>query len=275
MTARARVHAITRLDAAGARTDPDLIAIEAPLEVVVRHPSLAAPRSLGLLMRTPGDDRDLVLGFLFTEGVIDDADAVAACVVDAAAEDTRTSPACATVTLAPDLDLDGRLPERAIAGTSACGLCGRLELRALDLGRAAGAPIQISAAVIHDLPSRLRASQAVFADTGGLHAAALCDLSGAPWLVREDVGRHNAVDKVAGAALALGRLPARDALLVVSGRVAYEIVQKAVAAGVSAIVAVGAPSTLAIDAARAAGITLVGFARDGRFNVYAGAERIR
>ena len=275
MTARARVDAITRLDAAGARTDPDLVAIEAPLEVIVSHASLAAPRSLGLLMRTPGDDRDLVLGFLFTEGVIDGLASVASCVVDAASEDTRESPARAAVVLHPDFALDGRLPDRAMSGSSACGLCGRLAMRALDHGRASGAPVEIAAAVILDLPERLRASQAVFADTGGLHAAALCDLSGAPWLVREDVGRHNAVDKAVGAALALGRLPARDALLVVSGRVAYEIVQKAVAAGVAAIVAVGAPSTLAIDAARATGVTLVGFARDGRFNVYTGAERIR
>jgi FdhD protein len=226
-------------------------------------------------MRTPGDDRDLVLGFLFTEGVIDGLASVASCVVDAASEDTRESPARATVALHSDFALDGRLPDRALSSTSACGLCGRLAMRALDLGRAAGAPVELAAAVIRDLPERLRASQAVFADTGGIHAAALCDLSGAPWLAREDVGRHNAVDKAVGAALALGRLPARDALLVVSGRVAYEIVQKAVAAGVAAIVAVGAPSTLAIDAARAAGVTLVGFARDGRFNVYVGAERIR
>jgi FdhD protein len=135
-------------------------------------------------------------------------------------------------------------------------------------------PPRIPASAIHNLPASLRAGQAVFAGTGGLHAAALCDLSGQAWLVREDVGRHNAVDKVAGAALAAGRLPARDAVLAVSGRVAYEIVQKAVAAGVAALVAVGAPSSLAIDAARAANLTLAGFARDGRFNVYAGADRI-
>jgi FdhD protein len=180
MTARARVDAITRLDAAGARTDPDLVAIEAPLEVIVSHASLAAPRSLGLLMRTPGDDRDLVLGFLFTEGVIDGSASVASCVVDAASEDTRESPARATVTLHADFALDCRLPDRALSSTSACGLCGRLAMRALDHGRAAVAPVEIAAAVILDLPERLRPSQAVFADTGGLHAAALCDLSGAP-----------------------------------------------------------------------------------------------
>jgi FdhD protein len=147
-------------------------------------------------------------------------------------------------------------------------------MRAVDAGRRSGAAAPISAAAIRDLPSRLRAGQTVFAGTGGLHAAALCDLSGQPWLIREDVGRHNAVDKVVGAALAASRLPAREALLAVSGRVAFEIVQKAAAAGVAAIVAFGAPSSLAIDAARAAGLTLVGFARDGRFNIYTGADRV-
>jgi FdhD protein len=275
MTARARVDAITRLDAAGSRTDPDLVAVEAPLELRLVHPALAEPRSLGLLMRTPGDDRDLVLGFLFTEGVIDAAADVVDFSIDGAGSEDRDEPPRAVATLRADLALGSRLPDRAVAGTSACGLCGRVAMRALDAGRGAGGSLpRIPAATIHNLPSSLRAGQAVFAGTGGLHAAALCDLSGHAWLVREDVGRHNAVDKVAGAALLAGRLPATDALLAVSGRVAYEIVQKAVAVGVTALVAVGAPSSLAIDAARAANLTLAGFARDGRFNVYAGADRI-
>ena len=274
VTGRARVDAITRLDAQGSRTDSDLVAIEAPLELLLVHPQLAAPKSLGLLMRTPGDDRDLVLGFLLAEGVIAMASDVEHLAVDPEPQ-ARDEPARATATLRGTLELADRLPERAVSGTSACGLCGRVALRALDAGtRARAARARIPAAAIHNLPVSLRAGQAVFAGTGGLHAAALCDFTGEAWLVREDVGRHNAVDKVAGAALAAGRLPATDALLAVSGRVAYEIVQKAVAAGVAALVAVGAPSTLAIDAARAADLTLAGFARDGRFNVYAGADRI-
>jgi len=273
MTARARVDAITRLDADGTRTDPDLVAIEAPLELLILHPSLAEPRSLGLLMRTPGDDQDLVLGFLFTEGVIDNVGDVSRVAIDSD-DDARDRPAQARVTLSPELSLTSRLPDRAVSGTSACGLCGRLAMRALDAGHARGPLPRIPAAAIHNLPTSLRAGQAVFAGTGGLHAAALCDLLGNAWLVREDVGRHNAVDKVVGAAMTAGRVPAPEALLAVSGRVAYEIVQKAAAAGVAAIVAVGAPSSLAIDAARAANLTLAGFARDGRFNVYAGAERI-
>jgi len=214
-----------------------------------------------------------VLGFLFTEGVIDNVGDVSRVAIDSD-DDARDRPAQARVTLSPELSLTSRLPDRAVSGTSACGLCGRLAMRALDAGHAHASLPRIPAAAIHNLPTSLRAGQAVFAGTGGLHAAALCDLSGDAWLVREDVGRHNAVDKVVGAAMTAGRLPAREALLAVSGRVAYEIVQKAAAAGVAAIVAVGAPSSLAIDAARAANLTLAGFARDGRFNVYAGADRI-
>jgi FdhD protein len=268
------VDAITRLDAGGSRPDSDLVAIEAPLELLLVHPELAAPKSLGLLMRTPGDDPDLVLGFLLTEGVIERATDVERVEIDAE-PDARDSPARATATLRGTLSIIDRLPERVVAGTSACGLCGRVAMRALDAGtRDRASRARIPAAAIHNLPASLRAGQAVFAGTGGLHAAALCDFSGQAWLVREDVGRHNAVDKVVGAALAMGRLPASEAILAVSGRVAYEIVQKAVAAGVAAVVAVGAPSSLAVDAARAAHLTLAGFARDGRFNVYAGADRL-
>jgi FdhD protein len=154
--------------------------------------------------------------------------------------------------------------------TSACGLCGRLRDAAVEpRPTALGAP-PWPAAVIAALPSRLRERQSVFAETGGLHAAGLCDRQGAPVIVREDVGRHNAVDKVVGAALAAGRLPASGLALVVSGRVAFEIVQKAAMAGVALVAAVGAPSSLAVEAARSTGLTLVGFVRDGRFNIYAG-----
>jgi FdhD protein len=193
---------------------------------------------------------------------------------DVAAESAH--PARARVTLAPSIDLSNLAATRALDRTSACGMCGRLSLQALRTSGGNRAPHlpAIHAKVIASIPSRLRGGQPVFAETGGLHAAALCDLDGEPWLVREDVGRHNAVDKVVGAALAADRLPATDSLLAVSGRVAYEIVQKASAAGVVGIVAVGAPSSLAVDAARAAGLMLVGFTREGRFNIYSGRERI-
>jgi FdhD protein len=287
MNDRAVVTAITRITDGTASTDHDLVAAESPLEIVLTHPpdpgQPDAPpitQSLGLVMRTPGDDADLVMGLLVGEAIV----ATRADIVDLAFEpetgtgmdDESAKPARARVTLAPTVDLESRAHLRALDRTSACGLCGRLTLQAIQLAgarRTSQAP-RIDAAVIGAIPARLRRGQAVFAETGGLHAAAFCDLQGVPWLIREDVGRHNAVDKIVGAAFASSRLPATDALLAVSGRVAYEIVQKACAAGVVGIVAVGAPSSLAVDAARAAGLTLVGFTRNERFNVYAGRERI-
>ncbi len=251
-------------------TDQDLVAVESPLEVVLSQGE--GTRSLGLLMRTPGDDRDLVLGLLFGESVIRSAADVMA--LEAPAADARDVAAQVRVTLSADVDLSC-VSERALAGTSACGLCGRLALQTLDRGYRPmpGAP-KVSSALIVTLPATLRARQTVFAETGGLHAAGLFDLAGTPLVIREDVGRHNAVDKVVGAALADGRLPATNCMLVVSGRVAYEIVQKAAAAGLPLVVAVGAPSSLAVEAARAVGLTLIGFVRDGRFNVYSAPERV-
>ena len=178
----------------------------------------------------------------------------------------------------PHVDVDGLAWERATMATSACGLCGRLSIDRLDtLGNrlpAADAPA-VEAAVVSGLPAALRQSQPVFAETGGLHAAGLFDAAGRLHVSREDVGRHCAVDKVIGAAFRAGWLPASESLLVVSGRVAFEIVQKAAMAGVPIVIAVGAPSSLAVDAARATGQTLIGFTRRGRFNVYTGYQRLR
>jgi FdhD protein len=251
-------------------SDQDLVAVESPLEVVLSQDRRT--QSLGVLMRTPGDDRDLILGLLLGEDIIRAATDVVS--IDSPPPDARDEAARATVTLAPHVDLSP-VAGRTLTGTSACGLCGRLALQALDRGhpRTPDAP-KLAAGLIAALPGALRSQQTVFAETGGLHAAGLFDIAGTPHVIREDVGRHNAVDKVIGAALAAGKVPARDALLVVSGRVAYEIVQKAAAGGVPFVVAVGAPSSLAVEAARATGITLVGFVRDGRFNVYSGADRV-
>ena len=278
MTRRIVPAAVHRVDGRSRRADQDLVAVEAPLEVIVTRAGTAdadasPPRSLGLLMRTPGDDADLVRGALYTEGIVRVvADIVS---LEISASDGTDRPDQAHVVLAGAADLE-RLSARGFSSTSACGLCGRAAMLALDRGRSvpAGSP-RLDPSIIASLPARLRTGQAVFDETGGLHAAGLFDCDGTPWLVREDVGRHNAVDKTVGAALAAGRLPAGDALLVVSGRVAYEIVQKAAVAGVAAVIAVGAPSSLAVEAARATNLTLVGFARDGKFNVYAGWERIR
>lgn len=287
MNNRVVVVPIARVVDGVASTDQDLVAAEAPLEVVLAHPSQPdrpdtqpPTQSLGLMMRTPGDDTDLVMGLLVGEAIITTrADILAISFTPetgTALDGDDAEPARAQVTLAPTVDLTAFANTRALDRSSACGLCGRLAMQALRTTGGARPPDapRIDAAAIQAMPDRLRRGQAVFAETGGLHAAALCDLSGVPWLVREDVGRHNAVDKVIGAACAASRLPAVAALLAVSGRVAYEIVQKACAAGVVGVVAVGAPSSLAVDAARAAGLTLVGFTREGRFNIYAGRERI-
>ena len=228
-------------------------------------------------MRTPGDDRDLIRGWLFTERVLANVSDIVAIDVPG---DRDSDEGRAVVTVAASVSLDHVLEHRSLTPTSACGLCGRIAIDRLDAGfvpataPAASGAARWSSSLISRLPAALLTAQTVFAATGGLHAAGLFDDAGEMQFVREDIGRHNAVDKVIGAALGAGRLRDRCPILVVSGRVAFEIVQKAAVAGTRALIAVGAPSDLAIDAARSAGLTLVGFARDGRFNVYTGAERI-
>lgn len=219
-------------------------------------------------MRTPGDDEALAVGLLFAEGVIRDAaDVVAVALTSADADGS----AAITITLAPHVIVDAGALARAGVATTACGLCGKL---ATDIGgvmpRGGSESRALPAELIFQLPDRLRHAQAVFEKTGGLHAAAFVDQSGHLIDIAEDVGRHNAVDKLVGRALrsGAGRPPARDRTLLVSGRVAFEIVQKAAMAGVRTLIAVGAPSSLAVRAAREAGITLIGFVKDGSFNVY-------
>ncbi len=235
-------------------------------------------RTVAVTMRTPGHDFELAAGFLFGEGVIS----------------SRRDIARIVYCLDPELDAEQRynvvtvelrarqLPdlaplERHFTTTSACGVCGKASVQALWLrGCQAvdGGPV-VDARVLRQLPERLGASQAVFAQTGGLHAAALFDPEGNLVAVREDVGRHNAMDKLVGWALLNGRLPLRDSVVMVSGRASFELVQKAVAAGVPVFCAVSAPSSLAVEVARGFGLTLVGFLRGDRFNVYTGAERLR
>ena len=251
--------------------DQDLVAVEAPLTVFLGRAGQPRVRTLGVMMRTPGDDEDLVAGLLVSEGVIRSILDIER--VDANAHEID-------VTLAPHVAIDPNdtSVDRAVLGTSACGLCGRLAVAGVDALAAwahmSDRAVSVRAAVVASLPERLLHHQAVFAKTGGLHAAGLFTTDGDRVDSREDVGRHNAVDKLVGAALRSGRLPAARHVLVVSGRVAYEIVQKAVMAGSPMLVAVGAPSDLAVAAARATRLTLVGFVRDGRYNVYTGPERI-
>jgi FdhD protein len=253
----------------------DVLAVEEPLEIRLHGETagLAVRKTVSVTMRTPGHDVELAVGFLFGEGMVR-ARADIAGVVHCGGGAGNV----VRVQLAPGADVDvGRL-ERHFYTTSSCGVCGKTSIEALHVASQyalrPGEPV-VAASLVHTLPQRLRAAQAVFEQTGGLHASALFDVEGRLHALREDVGRHNALDKVIGAEFLAGRLPASDRVLVVSGRASFELVQKAVMAGVSVLVAVGAPSSLAVDLAARAGMTLIGFAREERFNVYAGAERVR
>jgi FdhD protein len=268
------IRAVTRYTQDPPVHDQDLVAVEAPISLLL-HPHAGPSRNLGLLMRTPGHDEDLAVGMLSSEGVIEHASVVIRIeTTDLEAEADAQTGAVVLVWVGPKADT-GAISDRVGTATSACGLCGRLSMRQIDhLGSQSSDTLTVQAGVIRSLSDLLRNAQHAFAQTGGLHAAAVFTPEGELVDVREDVGRHNAVDKIAGALLRREAVPARRLILAVSGRIAYEIVQKAAMCGLPLIVAVGAPTDLAVDAARACGITLVGFARDGRFNVYTHGHRI-
>jgi FdhD protein len=251
---------------------PDTLAAEEPLEIRV------AGRPLTVTMRTPGDDFDLARGFLVSEGVVaGESDIAAIRYCAGAGADGANTYNVLDVLLADGVPLPDPSLERNFYTTSSCGLCGKASLdavRTLSKWRVDRDPLRLTAATIATLPDKLRSAQRVFDRTGGLHAAALFDASGDPWCVREDVGRHNAVDKVIGWAQGAGRLPLSGATLMVSGRASFELVQKAVMAGIPALAAVSAPSSLAVDLAREMGLTLIGFLRGSTMNVYSAGERI-
>lgn len=266
-----RIAPVHRVDTAGApRADADLVAVEEPLLLEIEHgPAEARVRlNAGVLLRTPGRDEDLVRGLLRAEGFLAHADLTAF-------DHPAPGHIRAHLTGAP---LDGRLAARVLVRASACGLCGR---DAIDDLRGLASPLAdgpvIRADVLHRLPAELRRRQAAFNETGGLHAAAFFDPAGTCLSSAEDIGRHNAVDKLVGAlpaSPAAPAAPASPAVLLVSGRVAFEIVHKAVMARVPVLASVGAPSSLAVETARAFNLTLAGFLRDDRFNIYSGASRI-
>jgi FdhD protein len=280
MMKRATEAPVVRIAAGRAdSTTSDLVAVERPLEISVRFEEPAELRRICLTMRTPGDDGALAVGFLHAEGVLADARAVRG--VEQAGDDAVIVDIHADFRTAAEGALGSAA--RQFVTTGACGVCGRTSIaelstasggRAREAGATATAWPRVAAELVHDLPARLRAAQEVFAQTGGLHAAALFTADGTLQALFEDVGRHNAVDKLVGMQLLQGRLPASDAILVVSGRASFELVQKAAVAGIPVMVAVGAPSSLAIEIAAGADMTLVGFARDRSFNVYTGAGRI-
>lgn len=257
---------VWRYEASGGMRQPaeDAVAAEEPLEIRV------AGRSISITMRTPGNDEELALGFLVGEGLIrsrGDVVHVRPCDV---AHGTSVD-----VLVAPHVPIDYASLTRHVFASSSCGVCGSATIDAVRRRwpRLEGGP-RVSASTLLSLPARLREGQAAFDRTGGIHAAGLFTEQGIPLAVREDVGRHNAIDKLVGRALLDSKLPLDRDLLMVSGRISFEIVQKALAAGIRLVAAVSAPSSLAVDLAVETGITLVGFLRDGRFNVYSHPHRI-
>lgn len=247
----------------------DSVAREEPLEIQVSGASIA------VVMRTPGDDEELVLGFLLTERIVASASDVVAVRHCSLAPEPEAADNVVRATLAPGVSVDLDALRRNLYASASCGVCGKASIEsamqtAPPLEDATSFPRDFFAA----LPRRLREGQAVFEETGGLHAAALFSRDGRCLVVREDVGRHNAVDKVVGWAARAGRLPLSGHVLMVSGRVSFEIAQKALAARIPLVAAVSAPSSLAVELAAASGMTLVGFLRAGGFSVYGNAERV-
>jgi FdhD protein len=249
----------------------DTLATEEPMEIRAGGPGQEA-EAVAVTMRTPGGDFELAAGFLFTEGLIQPAEVhrVAYC-DDVPGEEQRYN--VVSVTLERPFDRDAL--HRNFAATSSCGICGKAALEDVEVRCDPVEPgPEVSADVLVSLPDRLRAGQKVFERTGGLHAAGLFTPEGDLITLREDVGRHNAVDKVIGEQLLAGRLPLSGSILQVSGRASFEIVQKAAVAGIPIVSAVSAPSSLAVDAGERFGMTIVGFVRDGGCNVYTHAERV-
>lgn len=257
----------------------DSVAVEEPLEIQLGYPSAegAAAKSISITMRTPGDDPELALGFLYTEGIFRSADQVASVEHCGMPVDDGGLRNTIRVTLKPGVEVDlGRL-QRHFYTTSSCGVCGKASLEALRVtGQAplSDKTVTFRRAVIIGMPEVLAAQQRVFAKTGGLHAAAVFDQAGEILFVREDVGRHNAVDKVVGALLLEGKLPASELGLMVSGRASFELMQKTLVAGIPLLAAVSAPSSLAVQLANEFDMTLIGFLRNEKFNIYAGERRV-
>ena len=245
------------------RGEQDLVAVEEPLQIRI------GDRDVSITMRTPGNDAELAVGFLFTEGILRGRGDVAR--IDCGKNQT-------VVTLAPGVEIDGERLQRNFYMTSSCGVCGKASIEALESAGCTMLPRgipQVAECTVRSLPEKIRQAQALFDRTGGLHAAALFSPEGELIAVREDVGRHNAVDKLVGWAVLEGAVPLDDRILMVSGRTSFELVQKAAMAGIPILAAVGAPSSLAVKTALRFGMTLIGFLRQDRFNVYAGADRIR
>ncbi len=269
---------IVRIGPQAPETKPDLVVSEEPLEIRLGHGPVDNRQqfSLSVTMRTPGNDEALCLGFLYTEGIINTMDEVISVKYCDDLGRNEGMENLMRVELKPFVEIDNEQFKRNFYTTSSCGVCGKASIDAIKVSCEAlsSTSIQVGKEVLFSLPDRLRASQNVFKHTGGLHAAGLFDVHGELIVHHEDVGRHNALDKLIGSGFIKGSLPFSDSILVLSGRISFELVQKALRAGIQIIAAVGAPSSLAVNLAEEFGMTLVGFLKADRFNIYAGKERV-
>jgi FdhD protein len=279
----ARRHMVRRLEirrvGEGEGEATDCVATEEPLGIRLgysRQDGSRAEEDVSITMRTPGHDEDLAVGFLFTEGIVHERTDIRR-VVPRGQPDENGLVNVVRVDLAPGVAVDFKRLERHFYTSSSCGICGKASIDSVAVqGRfdLRGAKLRIARDVLGTLPRALRQRQSVFEQTGGLHASGLFDAAGTILAVREDVGRHNALDKLVGDALLHDRIPLTEYGIVVSGRASFELVQKAKIAGCALVAAVGAPSSLAVEMAAEFGMTLVGFLKEGGFNVYSRADRI-
>ncbi|MGI4750889.1 MAG: formate dehydrogenase accessory sulfurtransferase FdhD [Janthinobacterium lividum] len=266
---------IIKVDEHSSVNTEDFLAAEEPLEIRLGYGSAQnrVQKSISVTMRTPGNDFELAIGFLFTEGIIENNGQVASI-----KHCNGLNENVVRVELIDDLELDMSKLERNFYTTSSCGVCGKSSIDAVKtvcrLPEVFSDKLRFSSEIIYRLPDLLRQKQSIFDHTGGLHGCALFDQSGNLLLAREDVGRHNALDKLIGATLQQGLFPLDRYLLLLSGRASFELIQKAYMAGIKVVAAVGAPSSLAVQMAADAGITLIGFLRGEKFNIYCGEQRI-
>ena len=258
----------------------DVLAVEEPLQIRLNYEWKGKRRAkdVAITMRTPGHDTELAAGFLFSEGILESADQILRIGQTHPESSRNGNRNSVTIDLRPGIDCDFQRLKRNFYVSSSCGVCGKISIEAVHSRTCFPLPSEtplVDLSAIPGLPDTLRHAQSVFDQTGGLHAAALFDTSGGLLNLREDVGRHNAVDKLIGAEFLRAQLPLRERLILVSGRASFELVQKALMAGIPVMIAVGAPSSLAVEMALRFRMTLVGFLRGERFNVYSGAFRIR
>ena len=269
---------ITRVGKDSQESVPDLVVSEEPLEIRIGH-GLEGDRkqfSLSVTMRTPGNDEALCIGFLFTEGIINsmaDVLSVKYC------EDLGRKEGMENlmrVELQPSIEIDDQQFKRNFYTTSSCGVCGKASIDSIKVtcDPIESEEISVAKALLFEMPDKLREAQKVFQHTGGLHACGLFDLEGKLTFHNEDVGRHNALDKLIGSLLIRGSVQASGSILMLSGRISFELVQKALRAGIQVIAAVGAPSSLAVNLANEFGITLIGFLKNEKFNIYTGKQRV-